>query len=639
MAPTADSISQMVNENSVDNFMTASNILIKFAVNILENPTESKYRRIRISNPTIQNKLLNVSGGMECLFEMGFQEAEDGECLVFPSNASLQILETIKNNLHKQREKLQRKMQPTSFVSRNSQRVEEAGASASTSQTLVTVSRPASSYLVSEAEFLTRMEDGLRRVKRYENQALQQKVRDIIPVNQLEVNAKQRYDTRSRAQSTWQMKDFLLLSLLNWFKTSFFKWVDTLPCERCHGSTQNTGYLTPTPDDLQWGARRVESHLCSSCNHVNRFPRYTDAEKLLTSRCGRCGEWADCFTLCCRSLDFEARYVMDWTDHVWTEVYSNSQSRWLHCDACENVCDKPLLYESGWGKKLTYVIAFSKDEIQDVTWRYSAKHNEILARRTLCRESWLRRAVHQLWKREISRLSQERQQELLQRLICELTEFITKKNDTAEALPGRTTGSVAWREARGELGASASQQSQVQNNFVFIPTEAERECEMIHIVYNCATDKYVRLSSGNQEYEGWQTCVFTNQDIFRKEEYDWKMVYLTRHEESAYGEIVWKFDITGTDLRISKVEFKAESAVFETGAVNWRICAGEMCFMHTGSSLQNMITIDVHGCQTLTVTAVLQGGQGQNAWQHAQLFRQSLENTGGTPLDLKLFLN
>ncbi|KAK0060278.1 peptide-N(4)-(N-acetyl-beta-glucosaminyl)asparagine amidase [Biomphalaria pfeifferi] len=151
MAPTADSISQMVNENSVDNFMTASNILIKFAVNILENPTESKYRRIRISNPTIQNKLLNVSGGMECLFEMGFQEAEDGESLVFPSNASLKILETIKNNLHKEREKLQRKMQPTSFVSGNIQRVEETGASSSTSQTLVTVSRPASSYLVYQA--------------------------------------------------------------------------------------------------------------------------------------------------------------------------------------------------------------------------------------------------------------------------------------------------------------------------------------------------------------------------------------------------------------------------------------------------------------------------------------------------------
>jgi len=56
------------------------------------------------------------------------------------------------------------------------------------------------------------------------------------------------------------------------------------------------------------------------------------------------------------------------TDHLWTEVYIDQG--WIHADSCEEAYNAPLMYEKGWGKKLTYCFAFSKDEVVDVTRRY-----------------------------------------------------------------------------------------------------------------------------------------------------------------------------------------------------------------------------------------------------------------------------
>ena len=55
--------------------------------------------------------------------------------------------------------------------------------------------------------------------------------------------------------------------------------------------------------------------------------------------------------------------------------------------------------QSGWGKKLSYVIGFSINGVVDVTRRYTIKWDEVLSRRTQVSEIWLLSACLALTQR------------------------------------------------------------------------------------------------------------------------------------------------------------------------------------------------------------------------------------------------
>ncbi|XP_077347557.1 peptide-N(4)-(N-acetyl-beta-glucosaminyl)asparagine amidase [Lithobates pipiens] len=614
MASSKSSAVTELCQNGRQVFLDASQLLLTYADNILRSPNEEKYRSIRIGNTAFSTRLLPVPGAVECLFEMGFEEGETH--LVFPKKASVDKLQKVRDCIASERNRRMAGSEPTSPAASSTPQPSNpspnlASRPQHTEETL-------SNYTTSEMQFLKTLQSNAQHVLVYERPELQQKARDQMPVSELQARAQEKL-LQARcldSEATINEDDFLILELLRWFKEDFFHWVNSLPCSQCNGQTETKESLAPSTDDLRWGASRVENHYCKKCNYINRFPRYNNPEKLLETRRGRCGEWANCFTLCCRAMGLEARYVWDSTDHVWTEMFSSSQNRWLHCDPCENACDKPLLYEIGWGKKLSYIIAFSKDEVVDVTWRYSCKHEEVILRRKEIRESWLLETTTALSKMRQQSLPEPRKEELLKRQIVEIVEFMSPKTPNPGELGGRISGSVAWRVARGEVGVQTK-------SVTFVPTEKEKAAKRFHLQYNIVDDQYTRVSNGNEVIAGWENGAWVNESLHRKVENDWKMVYLARKEGTTLAKIGWKVECASAGLKVESISVRTSSQTFESGTINWKLYSAEtQVDVNPDKNLRSYP--EFLNASEVVLEAELYGGEGSCAWQHTQLFRESL---------------
>ncbi|KAI3784297.1 hypothetical protein L1987_43394 [Smallanthus sonchifolius] len=289
-------------------------------------------------------------------------------------------------------------------------------------------------FAVSEnnGQFEQRVRPYIDQVLLYEDPHRQEEARKTVPVEKLEEKALVALAKEGNLNpSKNELDHAFLLQLLFWFKQTF-KWVNSPPCEGCGNETAIQGMGVANASETAYGASRVELHRCNTCSRTTRFPRYNDPIKLLETKKGRCGEWANCFSLYCRSFGDDTRLILDFTDHVWTECYSMLLGRWMHLDPCEGIYDTPLLYEKG-------------------------KWHEVLSRRTLTTESSASNVLANLTKELRRNLSsvmyalEERDRNEVQ----ELEKSQRSQENDSLSLPGRLSGDKEWRALRSEIGSDS----------------------------------------------------------------------------------------------------------------------------------------------------------------------------------------
>lgn len=324
-----------------------------------------------------------------------------------------------------------------------------------------------------DARLANTINSSVHKMDRYRNEADAEKALDSVDLGKIF----KRLDLREQSQEddTWGYEDLLVQETLAFFKNDFFKWVNQPECTNCGSDgdkIESTGVAGPpvvNPDEIGM----IEQYQCKSCDTKLEFPRINNPTKLLETRCGRCGEWVNCFMLVLQSVlgpEAQLRYIWNMEDHVWCEYYSKKQKRWVHLDPCENVFDEPSLYCENWGKKMSYVIGVGNNYIIDLSDKYITDEAKRIPKLTVVSsEQTILRYIKKLNARLMiifwhhiteSNNEDEKLDKLYEELILvhnkELISLERAHHNSASktSMPqGRQSGSAEWTKARGEDGA------------------------------------------------------------------------------------------------------------------------------------------------------------------------------------------
>jgi len=292
--------------------------------------------------------------------------------------------------------------------------------------------------LLRDFNFEGSIKSNMNLILNYKDPETQRRIKEIIPKR------------RENSSSKEYVKE-----LLHWYKNDFFTWCNKPKCPLCHSDKNISSVETcvSNEEEQRYQSYRTEVYCCQGCGGTQvRFPRYNAPLKLLETKTGRCGEWANLFGAILFTCGFKTRFINNYEDHVWNEFYNEEEKRWIHIDSCEEAYDTPLVYEQGWGRVMTFIVAVSDEEIVDVTPRYVKDWNVVRERRSDAMENSLKSIIHRINQDLGVKLSEEEKGRLNERRMNEKKEFENKtgKVSEEEKMP-RQSGSEDWKKERGEI--------------------------------------------------------------------------------------------------------------------------------------------------------------------------------------------
>lgn len=122
------------------------------------------------------------------------------------------------------------------------------------------------------------------------------------------------------------------------------------------------------------------------------------------------------------------------------------------------------------------------------------------------------------------------------------------------------------------------------------------------------------------------------------------MVYLARSPGKESGFVSWTFEIeiSETNLVFDSLKLSATIDTFQEANVRWKV---EKFYPKRETKVELIAVEDCRNFETslkgavrVNLKAILSGGNGDLAWQHAQLFRQSLNSKKEHSMIIKISL-